>query len=232
MTQPIVLVANTAGGVGRTTLAHSIVTAAAEYGKRVLVIDGDPQATLTFRCGIENPRLTSAEVFSGKSQLTNALVKTVERFSLLPSASRLANSELTGLESLVNLEKDFDLLLIDTPSGPSRITAGLIAIATHVVIPVNSSFHSLRGALHTRDFQKALNPSLTISLVISNSDEPLLDETVTTEFKVLEPIISRSSEIKAAEVTTQSILTFASHSQVSSEIRELTYALLEKLGQF
>jgi len=58
----IILIANLAGGVGKTTLAHSIATAASEYGKKTLAIDADPDASLTFLAGIENPRLTLAEV--------------------------------------------------------------------------------------------------------------------------------------------------------------------------
>jgi chromosome partitioning protein len=232
MNFPIVLIANAAGGVGKTTLTHCISAAAAEYGKKVLAIDCDPQATLTFRCGIENPRLTSAEVFSGEHQITNAIVKTMERFTLLPGASRLASQDLKNVNLLNTLNDDFDLCIIDTPSGPSSVLSALMAVATYVVIPVNSSFHSIRGALHIRDFQRNSGVSPTMRLVMNNSDDPTLDETVTHDFTVLEPALPRALEVKKAEITTQSVLSFASHAQISSDIRELSYSLLEELGQF
>lgn len=55
------VVANTAGGVGKSTTAHALAVAAVEYGKKTLLIDADPAATLTFYCGIENPRITTGE---------------------------------------------------------------------------------------------------------------------------------------------------------------------------
>ena len=57
----IVTVANTSGGVGKTTTAHALAVASVEYGKKVLLIDADPSASLTFCCGIENPRVSSME---------------------------------------------------------------------------------------------------------------------------------------------------------------------------
>ena len=87
----IILIANLAGGVGKTTLAHSIATAASEYGKKTLAIDADPDASLTFLAGIENPRLTLAEVANEPGKNEAAIVKTIDRFSLIPSASQAMN---------------------------------------------------------------------------------------------------------------------------------------------
>ncbi len=57
----VIVIANIAGGVGKTTAAHAIAVASVEYGKKVLLIDADPAAALTFCCGIENPRITTLE---------------------------------------------------------------------------------------------------------------------------------------------------------------------------
>ena len=70
-----IVVANTAGGVGKTTSAHAIAVASVEYGKKVLLIDADPAGTLTFCCGIENPRVTTLEFLSGSFSLDASTVK-------------------------------------------------------------------------------------------------------------------------------------------------------------
>ena len=61
----IIAIASSAGGVGKTTLAHAISVAAAEFGKKTLLIDLDPAAALTFRLGFENPRLTITDYLTG-----------------------------------------------------------------------------------------------------------------------------------------------------------------------
>lgn len=76
----IALIANLAGGVGRTSITHSLATAIAEYGKRALAIDCDPSATLTYLCGVENPRFSTRELFDGEQKLENIAVKSEERF--------------------------------------------------------------------------------------------------------------------------------------------------------
>ena len=97
-----IVVANTAGGVGKTTSAHSIGVASAEYGKKVLLIDADPAGTLTFCCGIENPRVTTLEFLSGSFSLPASTVKSSERFTLMPASSRLAS---INLDSTIQAKK-------------------------------------------------------------------------------------------------------------------------------
>ena len=60
-----IVIASFAGGVGKTTTAHSLATAMSEYGKKTLLVDADPNSVLTFLCGVENPRFTLREVLEG-----------------------------------------------------------------------------------------------------------------------------------------------------------------------
>ena len=85
----VLVVANSAGGVGKSTSAHCISVAASEYGKKVLAIDADPSAGLTFACGIENPRVSTKEFLSGQFSLDASTIKSGERFSIIASSSRL-----------------------------------------------------------------------------------------------------------------------------------------------
>ena len=132
------VIANTAGGVGKSTTAHALAVAAVEYGKKTLLIDADPAATLTFYCGIENPRITTEDFLNGAFSLGATIVKTSERFSFLPSSTRLSsfdiNQSLTP-EKLRATFSDYDIVIIDTATGPNRIMTYFLAIADFIVIP-------------------------------------------------------------------------------------------------
>ena len=159
----IILIANLAGGVGKTTLAHSIATAASEYGKKTLAIDADPDASLTFLAGIENPRLTLAEVANEPGKNEAAIVKTIDRFSLIPSASRLIELERIS-DKFKEAIAGYELVIIDSPSGPNRILPQLLSLADRVLAPIDGSMLSIRGALHIRRFIGSEN-KLRINLI-------------------------------------------------------------------
>ena len=142
-----IVIASFAGGVGKTTTAHSLATAMCEYGQKTLLIDADPNATLTFLCGVENPRFTLLEVLNGSS-LQRSVVSTGERFSLLPGSARL--NEISEFTSLPEGE-DFDLSVVDTASSLNPLAVSLIKVAELIVVPVSDSISSIRAALHIRD---------------------------------------------------------------------------------
>ena len=144
-----ILVANLAGGTGKTTVVHSLATAFAEYGKQALAIDADPGAALTFLCGVENPRYSSRELFDGAVSLENAVIKTADRFSLIPSASRLFHTEFKGMEKLENQISQFDVILIDSPTGPSTLTTPLIDFANQIISPIDRKSTRLNSSHRT-----------------------------------------------------------------------------------
>ena len=118
MSLKIVAVANTAGGSAKTTLAHALAVAAVEYGKKTLLIDCDPKASLTFRVGRETTRLTLADFLSVTSIRSEDLDSHAERFDFIAADSRVGNGftgqDLTAL--IEKLPKSYDLVIIDTPS--------------------------------------------------------------------------------------------------------------------
>lgn len=226
------LIANLAGGTGKTTTAHSLATAIAEYGKRSLVIDADPGAALTFLCGVENPRYCSRELFDGSEKLANIIVKTADRFSLVPSASRLFHTDFKGIAKLDAQLAQFDVVLIDSPTGPSAITSPLIELADEVISPIDASMISIRGALNLRDFQSKSEKKPQIRLLenqIVSWDEELR-KAVREDFNFFDISIRRDESLLAAQLTTRSVLSEYPHSDIASDFRELGYSLLEEIG--
>ena len=226
------LVASLAGGVGKTSIVHSLATAIAEYGKRALVVDADPAATLTYLCGIENPRYTSRELFEGSQKLTNIAVKTVDRFTLVPSASRLIQTEFAPNIAVRDQFQEFDFVLIDSPSGPSPLIQPLIEIADQVIAPVDASMLSVRGVLNLRDFidKSSARPRIRTIENRAKDWDPELKSSFAEDFKLIEVSLHEDSSLPAAQLTTRSLLSESPHSQIAAEMRELGYLLLEEVG--
>lgn len=228
----VILFANLAGGVGKTSIVHSLATAVAEYGKRALAVDADPAATLTFLCGLENPRFTSRELFDGAQKLENISVKTINRFALLPSASRLLHSDFAGLSGVKTQFAEYDLVLIDSPTGPSPILTPLISLADEIIAPVNGSFLSVRGVLNLRDFVRRSGSSAPIRILensVSSWDQDLRNA-LGEEFSFLDVALHDGVELPISQSKSASVLTDSPHSEIASDYRELAYLLLEEVG--
>lgn len=239
MSAPILLIANLAGGSAKTTTASAIATASAEYGKNVLAIDADPAATLTFLCGIENPRMTTHEVSRGDFSFQNAVVKTAERYSLIPGASRAMDGDLDW-NWISSAAEDFDLIVVDTPSGPTRTLLDIAPLVNAVVIPTENSFLSLRGALHVKEFLHSVQNDGSARANIETSLLPVKCDGLSAEFvalmkdrfSIIEPAIRVDQSVPDAEISMRSVLTSAPQSGAASDYREVTYAILEKVGIF
>jgi cellulose biosynthesis protein BcsQ len=231
-----VVVANTAGGVGKSTTAHALAVAAVEYGKKTLLIDADPAATLTFYCGIENPRITLGEFLSDTYSLDATIVKSSERFGFLPSSTRLSGIEIDQLltaERLRNSLDGYDLVIIDTATGPNRLMTYFFAIADLILTSATSEIAALRGALHVKNFAQAAGYSKEVDLLfVRNSKEIPVEiaEQVKNDFCVLDPVIREAELVPQSQTSGKSVLTTNKDSEVSSDYREICYSILEELA--
>ncbi|MFZ9728136.1 MAG: ParA family protein [Candidatus Nanopelagicaceae bacterium] len=229
------VIANSAGGVGKSTTVHCIAVAASEYGKKVLVIDADPSAGLTFACGIENPRVSTKEFLAGQFSLEASIIKSGERFSIIASSSRLLALDIDQAISptkLVELLESFDLVIIDTPTGVSRISTYFMAVANLILLPSTTEILSLRGALNSKDYAQSAGYGGELQLLITQTTQELDEEfkaLIGDDFSLLEPTIRSSLQVSTAQSQAMSILTLDAKSEVAADYREVTYSLLEKL---
>ena len=231
----IVTVANTSGGVGKTTTAHALAVASVEYGKKVLLIDANPSASLTFCCGIENPRVSSMEYLNKEFSLDSAILKTTERFSFLPSSTRLSSLDVDDAlaqEPLKAALKDFDLVVIDTATGPNRLATYFLAISDLVVIPTTSEILGVRGGLHAKDFAKSSGYQGAPYLLLTNQSAPIdseVEAALKSNFTVLEPAIRADALVPQSQESGSSVLTLHPQSGIAADYREITYSILELL---
>ena len=177
-----IAVANQKGGVAKTTTVVSLGAALAELGQRVLLVDIDPQGSLTFSLGIdpEDLEVTVAEVLLGTRQADDAIVITDDGMHLLPANITLTQAEeslvgRTGREqrlrvALDKVADDYDWILIDCPPTLGVLTVGALSAAQRVLIPLQAETLSHRGVgqlLDTiHDVRQFINSSLQIMGVL------------------------------------------------------------------
>ena len=215
-----IAIANPAGGVGKTTLAHAIAVAASEFGKKTLLIDLDPAGSLTFRLGFENPRLTITDYLTGTNISAENLAATSERFDFIAADSRLTtNLEEGALASLLQgLPKNYDLIVLDIAPSLTQSLKLALTVADHIFVPIDASLHSLRGLLQLRAITE-IQVTAVATGAVDIAAAPVLDVS-----------LIYSSEIAGVTHAKVSVLTAAKESEVAESYRSATYSILEILG--
>ena len=179
----ILSIVNQKGGVGKTTTAVNIATALAAVGKKVLLIDFDPQGNASTGLGIEPSRrkITSYHVLIDGSLADAAALPTeIPKLFIVPSNIDLSAAEIELVnmsrreyrlkESLSHANLDYDYVIIDCPPSLGLVTLNALTASDSVIIPLQCEFYALEGLSHllktVKLIQKKLNPSLTIHGVI------------------------------------------------------------------
>ncbi len=174
---------NQKGGVGKTTSTANVGACLALLGRKVLLIDLDPQANLTMHLGINahNSDLSIYQIISGKRSPDEVLVKTaIKDLDLIPSTIELASAEIelvntVGRETIVkfyigDLIDKYDYVLIDCPPSMGLLTLNALTIVNEIFIPLQTEYFALQGVsklLQTFDIvKKRLNDSLEITGII------------------------------------------------------------------
>lgn len=219
----ILAIANRKGGVGKTTTTVNVATAMAAAGKKVLVIDLDPQGNASTSMGVNKKgRMASSyDVLLGDKKLTDAVVWTeIPNFSLVPSSPDLAGAEV----ELVNIENrefalkkalykdavNYDYILIDCPPSLSLVTINALVAADAVIVPLQCEFLALEGVTdlirNINQIKKNFNPSLMLHGVVltmydrRNNLSQMVEDDVRNFFgkKVYNTVIPRNVRISEA----------------------------------
>ena len=245
-----IAVANQKGGVAKTTTVASLAAAMVELGQRVLVVDLDPQACLTFSLGLdpEAIELSVHDVLLGRVSPTMAITTTADGIDLLPATIELAGCEAmlltrTGREytlraALEEVRPSYDLILLDCAPSLGVLTLNALTAADDVLVPLQCETLSHRGVgqlLDTvHDVQRLTNRGLQVLGVLptlfdsrtSHAREVLADVSSRYNLAVLEPPIAKSVRFAEAPARGRSILRTASRTPGAQAYRELARSLI------
>jgi len=250
----IIVIANQKGGVGKTTTAINLSAACALKGKRVLLIDLDPQGNSSL--SFVEPQTVDGSAFELFTELQepfeNFVYPTkVEKLKIVPSKISLAKLEakLVGdfdaifrlRDRIEQIRADYDLIFIDTPPTLGLITVNALVAANFVLIPIQSSYFALEGTddlLETIEKVRSRpNPELEILgvLVTLFDKRTSLSKDVEAHIrqvfgaKTFKTIISRSVRLEESPAHKETIFTFSPRSSGAIEYNELSKEVLKRV---
>ncbi len=175
--------ANQKGGVGKTTSAVNCAAAVGALGKRVLLVDLDPQGNATSGVGVsrKKAKISTYDLIIGQAKARDAIIDTgFKNLSVIPSQIALAgaefelidtqNRELLLKQALSDVADDFDYIFIDCPPSLGILSLNALAASNGVIIPMQCEFYSLEGLsqllLSLKQVKKLYNNSLEITGIL------------------------------------------------------------------
>ncbi len=178
----IITVTNQKGGVGKTTTAVNVAYCLARAGKKVLLVDFDPQGNATSGLGVDKQNLpgTVLDVVQNGVPIESVVIKTKHKnLYLVPATPHLANAEVelakserrfSRLKIALENTADYDFVIIDSPPSLSLLTVNGLIAAQYILLPVQAEFYALEGLgqlLETMQLvRKGLNPTLELLGVV------------------------------------------------------------------
>jgi len=249
----VIAMCNQKGGVGKTTTTINMAAALAEYGRKVLLVDFDPQGALSAGMGVNaNDIATIYDLMLSKIKVTKeVVVKTrFENIDLLPANIDLSAAELVlvsemGREKILKnilkqVSDDYDLILIDCQPSLGLLTVNALTAAHGVIIPMNCEYFALRGvALLVETIDKVrdnINEAIQLDGILATMYDPrtlhsreVLDRLheVFGE-KVFRSVIGRTVKFPDATVAGEPITTFAPTSDAAESYRTVARELVAR----
>lgn len=252
----IIAVLNQKGGVGKTTTAINIAAYLAKAGKKILLIDLDPQGNATSGLGVDKLTLEGnayQALVEGAAFDTVAMKTTIDKLDLIPTNSDLAGAEIqlalvddreAKLRNfLQSSTHEYDIVLIDCPPSLGLLTVNALTAATDVLIPVQTEYYAMEGLGQLiqviQRVQQGLNPTLQILGVVMTmyDSRTTLSEQVKTEITrvfgdlVFDAVIPRNVRLAEAPSHGKPILNYDKWSKGARAYKSLAKEVKQRVEQ-
>jgi chromosome partitioning protein len=249
----IIAMCNQKGGVGKTTTAINMSAALVEYGRKVLLIDYDPQGALSAGLGIiAHDEITIYELMLDSSIDPHTAIKhtAIPGLDVIPANIELSAAEMKLVNEfsrekilariLKKVAPDYDLIIIDCQPSLGLLTVNALTAAHGVIIPLASEFFALRGVAILEDIvkkvQETTNDTLSLDGVLATMYDPrtlhsreVLDR-LRDHFgdKLFKSVINRTVKFPDATVAAEPITSFASDSDAAEAYRTVARELVAR----
>lgn len=245
----IISLLNHKGGVGKTTSTINIGAGMVKLGKRVLLLDLDPQANLTLSLGIGRQKVSIYESLRGESELVPVTVK--ENFDVIPATLDLSGAEMelineAGREYILKelfepLQMEYDYIIIDCPPSLGLLTLNALTSSDFVIIPLQTEFLALQGLTKIKQVvdkvRFRLNKQLSILGVVATmyDNRKVLNrdvvDTIRKYFgdKVFETMIRDNVSLAEAPASRQDIFEYSGRSSGAEDYLGLCKEMIDRI---
>lgn len=245
-------VVNQKGGVGKTTTTVNLAAYLATFGKKVLLVDIDPQSNASVGLGVDRTQIKDclySVLIEGTDPQEVIIKSNIANLDVLPSTPRLAGAEveLVAVEpretrlksSLGSIQQNYDIVVIDCPPSLSLLTVNALTAANEVIIPIQCEYYALEGIsqlTHTLELvRESLNPSLKIRGIVLTMFDPrtLLSSQVAEEArkyfgsKVFKTVVPRNVRLAEAPSFGQPIIFYDPGSKGAEAYENLCREVLD-----
>lgn len=197
----VIAVANQKGGVGKTTTAVNLSSCLAYKGKKVLLIDVDPQGNSTSGLGVDkkNIKKSAYDVLINDVDINDTLVKTpIENLLLCPSNIQLAGAEVelvstisreTRLKnSISSIKKEYDFIMIDCPPSLGLLTLNSLTASNTILVPIQCEYYALEGLSQLMETVKLVQKHLNMGLDVEGVVLTMFDARTNLSIQVVEEV--------------------------------------------
>ena len=249
----IISVANQKGGVGKTTTAINLAACLALAGRKVLIVDIDPQGNASSGLGVNlsDNKKGIYELLSGDASLDQVIYSTdIDTLKVIPSNVDLAGAEieLVGRDqrekilstALKGVDSEFEFVIIDCPPSLGLLTLNALTISKSVLIPMQCEYYALQGLTHLlktiKRVKKSINPRLKVEGIILTmyDSRTLLAEQVENQVRkyfsefLMKTIIPRNIRLSEAPSHGKPIVLYASRSKGSDSYVALAQEIIQR----
>lgn len=240
------------GGVAKTTTALALASGLYSRGKKILLIDTDPQSNTSYTLGIDLLNVpTLYEVLRKEKTVSDVIFPVRMGFDVIPGSLSLALADMefsqTGREyllreSLTEIQEEYDYIVIDTPPSLGILTMNALTASNYVIVPVQADVYSLQGigqlSQTMQTVKRYCNPGLTIAgilitrynsrAVLSKDMAAMLDDTAKAlNTRLFKTKIRECIAIKEAQAQQMDIFTYAPKSNAAKDYDNMIEELME-----